>query len=195
MLKILHRINDPKKLAAINPEFGVEMDIHAFGSRLVVHHDAMKTGPGLEEWLDSYSHKFCIFNIKEEGVEELVRDMVLDRGINDFFMLDLSFPALFKMIRSGESRVAIRVSEYEAVYSALTLAGLVDWVWLDVFRGFPINKVDFDALKTAGFQLCLVSPELHGGNRTSDEIAPMKARLLEQEICIDAVCTKAPDLW
>jgi hypothetical protein len=193
MLKILHRINSPELLRQTAPEFGVEMDLHAFGDRLVVHHDAFTDALDFETWLDAYRHAFVILNVKEEGIEGRVRDMVLERGIEDFFMLDLSFPALMKMVGLSESRLAIRVSEYEAAAGALTLAGKADWIWLDVFHGFPIPTPEHDALRAAGFKTCLVSPELHG--RSSSEIVDMRNYMDKENIEIDAVCTKLPELW
>lgn len=193
MLKIAHRVNDPAALRLLPHEFGVEVDIHAYGNRLVVHHDALCDGPDLSDWLNTYDHAFVILNIKEEGIEQSVLEMVTARGIDRFFMLDLSFPALIKMARRGERRVALRVSEYETVDSALTLAGQVEWVWIDVFQGFSITAAQHAALKAAGFKLCLVSPELHG--RSPDEIDSFRDLMREQGLQMDAICTKRIDLW
>lgn len=193
MLKIAHRINTPEALAATPREFGVEMDLHALGDRLVVHHDAFSDGIDFEAWLDAYNHAFVILNIKEEGIETRVRELTLARGIDDFFMLDLSFPALMKMVRLGETRVAYRVSEYEASNGALALSGKLDWIWLDIFHGFPIPTKEYGALRQAGFKFCLVSPELHGRNQA--EIATMRAYMDDENIQMDAVCTKLPELW
>ena len=193
MLIIHHRVNELSKLAGVPTTAGVEVDLHAFGDRLIVHHDPYQTGLDLDAWLAAFRHMFVIFNIKEEGIERDVRDRAVAAGIERFFMLDLSFPALIKMAKSGERRLAVRVSEYEPVQQALRLAGLVDWVWLDVFSGFPIDKAEVEALKRAGLKLCLVSPELHG--RDVAEIAEMQARMARDGLLIDAVCTKQPDLW
>lgn len=193
MLKIAHRINTPEALDATPPEYGVEMDLHAFGKNLTVHHDAFAEGVPFERWLDHFRHALVILNIKEEGIETRVREMVLARGIEAFFMLDLSFPALIKMARAGEKRVAVRVSEYEPAAGAMTLAGQAEWIWLDVFRGFPISAEEQVALQTAGFKLCLVSPELHG--RGTNEVAEIQAAMARLGCTVDAVCTKRPDLW
>lgn len=195
MLTILHRINSIEALKAADPAFGVEMDIHAYGSRLVVHHDALADGPDLEDWLAAYHHRFVIFNIKEEGIEEPVRQLAAKYGIADYVFLDLSFPALIKMVRRGERRLAVRVSEYEPVAGALALAGKVDWVWLDVFHGWPLSAPDYRALRDAGFRLCLVSPELHGGDRTPAEIPPMRRLMVDNGYTVDAICTKTPGSW
>ena len=193
MLKIMHRVNAPAELAHIPQDQGVEIDVHAYGDRVVVHHDPFVDAPSLEAWLDAYRHAFVILNIKEEGIEQHVLDMVVGRGIENFFMLDLSFPSLIKMVRRGERRIALRVSDYENVASALTLAGKVEWIWLDVFHGFPIGRKDYECLRNAGFRLCLVSPELH--DRPVSDILHMQMAMREIGVAVDAVCTKRPELW
>jgi hypothetical protein len=193
MLKIIHRVNDPAQLRNIPSKFGVEVDLHAYGDQLVVNHDAFQVGPDFDDWLDAFDHAFAIFNIKEEGIEMAVRDRVAARGITSYFLLDLSFPALIKLVRAGENRIALRVSEYEPVAGAFTLAGDVSWIWLDVFHGLPVDGMECQALHAAGFKICAVSPELHGRNES--EIAVMKRHMLDVGCIVDAVCTKQPELW
>ena len=98
-----------------------------------------------------------------------------------------------KLVVQDESRIAVRVSEYESVAGAVSLAGRVEWVWLDVFHGFPLDAPDYQALRDAGLNLCLVSPELHG--RDIAEIASMQETMARKYMTVDAVCTKRPDLW
>ncbi len=94
----------------------------------------------------------------------------------------------------GERRCAVRISEFESIETALTLAGKIDWVWVDCFTHFPLSRNDAKRLQDVGFKLCLVSPELHG--RTSETaIAELANLLAEREITADAVCTKKPEFW
>jgi hypothetical protein len=116
------------------------------------------------------------------------------KDIKDFFFLDQSFPSLVKSFRAGERRCAIRVSEFESVETALTLAGKVDWAWVDCFTQFPLNCDDASRLQSAGFKLCLVSPELHGRN-SELEIPALASLLKSRGITAEAVCTKRPELW
>ncbi len=193
-LRIAHRVNTVEGLKATPREYGVEMDLHAYGDRLVVHHDACTDALDFERWLDAYAHAFVILNVKEEGIESRVRAMALARGIERFFLLDLSVPALVKMVRAGEHRVAVRVSKYEAVAGALALGGLAEWIWLDVFDPeLPVTADEYRALQAAGYKICLVSPELHG--RDISEIASLKSRLERDGLTADAVCSKRLDLW
>ena len=102
MIKILHRVNTLDKLINIKKSYGVEVDIHAYGEKLIVHHDAFENGPLLSEWLSVCGNRFIIFNIKEEGIEVRVRNMAIEFGVTNFMLLDLSFPSLIKMTNSGE---------------------------------------------------------------------------------------------
>ncbi len=169
------------------------MDLHAYGDRLAVHHDAFNRGFDFSEWLDNFSHAFMILNIKEEGIEKRVLDEVLGRKLSNFFMLDLSVPTLIRMIGEGERRCAVRVSKYEGIAEALKLAGRAEWIWLDMFDGFSFDKGTLQTLQVAGFKICFASPELHG----HDKSKVLKVRKLIDKLNIraDAVCTKFPDLW
>ncbi len=193
MLIIEHRINNIIKLSRVPFSHGVEMDIHAFGERLIVHHDARQDGERLDHWLKAFNHAIVIFNIKEEGIEEEVLIQAKLAGISNFFMLDISFPSMIRLAQSGERRIAVRVSEYEPIEQALRLASWVDWAWIDVFSSLPVGKTEVNLLRAAGLKLCLVSPELH--KHSPDKIAEMKKQIKSEGIYFDAVCTKHPELW
>ena len=195
MLVIRHRVNALEQLTFLPQNIPVEVDIHAFGERLVIHHDAMKDGPDLADWLAAAGNRFAILNVKEEGIEDTVLAMAENSDLEDFFLLDLSFPALMKMIRKGEKRVALRVSEYEHFSAAVNLHDKVGWVWLDCFDGFPLDKKACAELVASGVKICLVSPELHGPPRSEKDIISFKLTLLEYDMIVDAVCTKMPEVW
>ena len=52
---------------------------------------------------------------------------------------------------------------------------------------------DYETLKSSGFKLCLVSPELQG--RATAEIAELRRFLDQESMAMDAVCTKVPFEW
>ncbi len=108
--------------------------------------------------------------------------------------MDQSFPFLIKWAIVGLRNCAVRVSEYESIDTALSLAGKIDWIWLDCFTKFPIDHEGAAVLKRNGFKLCLVSPELQGRN-SDNEIIEMRNFIQSNSILIDAVCTKRLDLW
>ena len=191
---IAHRRNKASELQATPTEYGIELDLRSRGQDVIIHHDPFADGERLADWLDHYRHGTLILNVKEEGLEERLIGMMKERGIDDYFFLDQSFPFLIKWSGKGEHRCAVRVSEFESIETALTLAGKVDWVWVDCFTRFPLTGMQARQLQDAGFKLCLVSPELQG--RQAETEVPALVKLLQQEgIKAEAVCTKRPDLW
>ncbi len=191
---IAHRINTAQGLKDLDPRYGVEVDIRSNGDVMYIHHDPFCDGEIFEQWVRSFKHGTLILNVKEEGLEQRLLDVMSQHGIDNFFFLDQSFPFLVKWSKKGLNRAAVRVSEFENIETALTLKGKVDWVWVDCFTRFPITGEEAIELKTAGFKLCLVSPELQGRD-AKKEIPELYALLQEQNICAEAVCTKRPDIW
>jgi hypothetical protein len=191
---IRHRRNTSSELAETPHEYGIEFDLRSEGSRLILHHDPFVGGEEFSAWLEEYRHGTLIVNVKEEGLEQAALDILRAHNVERFFFLDQSFPFLIKTARTGERRCAVRVSEYESIQTALALSGRIDWIWVDCFTRFPLARSDADQLREAGFKLCLVSPELQGRS-AEQEIPEMRSLLKELGIAIEAVCTKAPDLW
>lgn len=190
---IAHRRNRIEQLIATPHDQGVEVDIRSDDGRLVIHHDPFAQGEDFEAWIGHYRHGTLILNVKEEGLEVRLLAIMADRGIDRFFFLDQSFPFLIRTARQGERRSAVRVSEYETIETALAVAPMIDWAWIDCFTRFPLDHAGAARLAEAGLKLCLVSPELQG--RPAEEIADLRALLAAEAIRADAVCTKRPDLW
>ncbi len=191
---IMHRRNTRQSLRETPSFYGVEVDIRSRGSELIVHHDAFAAGEPFADWLSAYSHRLLILNVKEEGLEAALLKLMKDRHIEDFFFLDQSFPFLIRTARTGERRCAVRVSEFESIETALALADLVDWVWVDCFSRFPLSGDDAMRLQKAGLRLCLVSPQLQGRD-PEQEIPTLRTFLRAEKIAPAAVCTKRPELW
>ncbi len=194
MHTILHRINTIAMLEKTPSNFGVEIDVRSNGKNLILHHDPFKQGELFEDWIRSYHHGTLILNVKEEGLESSLLKLMNQYKINDFFFLDQSFPFLRKTAVMGESRCAVRVSEYENIETVLSLSGMVDWVWVDCFTRFPLKKKEADQLTNAGFRLCLVSPELQGRKERA-HVIEFRYEVELLGIKGDAVCTKYADLW
>ena len=194
MIRILHRVNSIKMLEDTSTDFGVEVDIRSNNDKLILHHDPFKKGELFENWLKHFQHRTLILNVKEEGLEEYIIDLMKQYKVDDFFFLDQSFPFLLKTTNLGEHRCAIRVSEYESIETTLSLAGQVHWIWVDCFTHFPLSSEDSIKLKKNGFKLCIVSPELQG--RDADKEIPILLNKLKKlDINPEAVCTKYPELW
>lgn len=190
----MHRCNTVAQLQATPIGYGLEIDIRSYGNRLILHHDPFIEGEDFTAWLNHYRHGTLILNLKEEGLELRILELLAERDIKDFFFLDQPFPWIIKMARLGERRCAVRVSEYEHADTALALAGKIDWVWADCFSRLSLSAVDARLLRQAGFRVCVVSPELQGRSG-EDEIQLLRTLLAERAIIPDAVCTKFPNRW
>lgn len=186
-----HRINTLSQLAALPRNHGAEIDIRTYGQHLVLNHAPCQDGDSLVQFLDAYRHQTLILNVKEDGLETQILDLLSQRAIHDFFFLDLSLPAAVKLARSGESRFAVRFSEFEPLEACLRFAGLAQWCWVDRFTTAPPDRAALALLKQH-FKLCLVSPELQGREPTA-EVRTIRNAL--ETLDVDAVCTDLPELW
>ncbi|MEX2114110.1 MAG: phosphatidylinositol-specific phospholipase C/glycerophosphodiester phosphodiesterase family protein [Pirellulales bacterium] len=190
MLTIAHRVNTIVQLRQVPPECGVEIDLRDSGDRLILQHDPFSDGENFADWLAHYRHAHLILNVKSERIEHRVLELVHERGIDAYFLLDCSFPMIRLLSGLGERRIAVRFSEVEPIEAALALAGKIEWCWVDCFTRMPLTPATYDRLK-ASFKLCAVSPELQG--RSVASIAEYAESL--RPYPLDAVCTKRPDLW
>jgi hypothetical protein len=184
---IAHRINTIEELKKLPKEYGVEIDLRDYGSDLVLQHDPFVGGELFEKYLEEYQHGTMILNIKSERIEHRVLELLSKFDITDYFFLDSSFPMIYLLSKQGESKCAIRFSEFEGVDTIISMAHKVDWVWVDCFSKLPIDTQSYTLLKEAGLKICLVSPELQGRD---NDIEIYKNTLQKQGIIFDAICTK-----
>ncbi|MCB9799916.1 MAG: hypothetical protein H6757_04075 [Candidatus Omnitrophica bacterium] len=190
MIIIEHRINSVRQLKAVPTDHGVELDLRDAVDGIHIQHDAFSKGEAFDNYIKDYKHSLLIANIKSEGTETKALDVLKNHNIKDFFLLDLSLPALVKLVKTGERRIAVRFSEYEPIEFVLRFKDKINWVWVDCFSGNAFNQEHLLELKKS-FKLCLVSPELHA--YSTDQVRIYKEGLKGVEP--DAVCTKYPDIW
>lgn len=191
---IAHRINTIKELNDVPKSFGVELDLRDSGDRLILQHDPFSSGEDFEEYLSCYQHGTMILNIKSERIESKVLELLKKHSIKEYFFLDSSFPMINLLSQQGETKSALRFSEFEGLDTIFNMKGRCDWVWVDCFTRLPITKEIEIELKSLGFKLCLVSPELQGREK---DILAYKSYLENENIVFDAICTKKHniDLW
>ena len=190
MLYISHRVNTVAQLSDTPVEYGVELDLRDDGEQLVLQHDPFKTGESFEEYLTHYNHDLMILNVKSERIEHRVLELVRNSRVKDYFFLDSSFPMIRTMIAAGERRIATRFSEFEPIEMALSLAGEIDWVWVDCFTKLPLDETSYSRLKEH-FKICIVSPELQAHDYSMIDAFAQQLKPYP----VDAICTKRPDLW
>jgi len=186
----IHRINTIEEIQKTPINFGVEIDLRCEGTDIILNHDPFMKGPKFETFLKYYSHNGLILNCKAEGMEQEILKLLEKFNISKFFFLDLSIPFLVKTYHSGCKKIAVRFSEYEPKEFIEKFKNKCDWVWVDSFTGNYFDEGDLKYLSKF-FKICLVSPELRGFNINTIDALKFKY----QNIKIDSVCTKNPQLW
>jgi len=178
MLYIAHRINTIEELNSIPLEWGVEIDLRDHNDDIVLQHDPYISNTiKFEDWLKHYNHSLIILNIKSEGIEYKILELLKKYNITSYFFLDSSIPMIIKLLSKGETNIAIRYSEYEPVEFVDKFRGKCKWLWIDCFTKYPsINK----ELKN-GYNTCIVGPYLQG------HVWDIK----EEWKNVDAVCDKS----
>jgi len=185
---IAHRINTVSELLALPAGVGVELDIRDHGDNLVLQHDPFLGGESFASFLEKYKKRgTLILNIKSERIEERVLTLVHQFQIKDYFLLDSSFPMIYKLSSLGEKNIALRFSEIEGIDTIRNWKGKVRWIWIDCFTKFVLTKELEREFHDLGYKICIVSPELQG---RPEEICEYLSVIKKENIVIDAVCSK-----
>lgn len=188
-----HRINSKSALETVEPTYGVEIDLRTKSDALILAHDAFAQGEIFEDWLSAWRGQPLILNVKEDALEEKILEVLKQHGVTDFFFLDQSYPSIRRVISMGITKVATRVSDYEDLATALKSGS--DWVWLDSFSGsWEYLMEAAKAIQVNGQKSCLVSPELQRID-SGAELEGLQTLIRENELHIDAVCSKKPESW
>ena len=186
---IAHRVNTIEELRKLPAEYGVELDLRDdLNGRIYISHNPFEAGEDFEEYCKEYHHGTMILNITSERIEHQALELMQQYHIEKYFFLDSSFPMIKLLTDLGVRQVALRFSELEGLDTIRNMAGRAEWVWVDCFTKVPIDQESFQELKSLGYKLCFVSPELEA----QEEKLPLyKQYLKEQGIIFDAICTKS----
>ena len=189
---VIHRVNSIEKLKTIDLKYGVELDIRADGSSLILNHNPFSGGEFFVDYLNEYNHGTMVLNIKEAGIENEVLRLVREKNVKKYFLLDVEFPYIYQATRKGEHAIAMRYSEDEAIETVLNYAGKADWVWIDTNTQLPLNYDIIEKLKP--FKTCLVCPERWG---RPQDIKNYVEKMMKLNFQLDAVMTslKYTALW
>ena len=94
---VRHRINTISNLLETPTRFGVEIDLRSSHQDIILCHDPFsKNSVNFRDWLQHFDHRFLILNVKEEGLENHITQILTKLSINNYFFLDQSFPFLIK---------------------------------------------------------------------------------------------------
>ena len=192
MIIIKHRVNNSKELKKIDINFGVEIDLRSKNKDIYLHHDPFKKGELFSNWIKSFKHKLIVLNVKEEGLEPKILNILRRNKVKNFFFHDQTFSSLIKNM--NKTKVSVRYSEFEELKKIDKLFNSIKWLWIDNFTEIRINKKFYSYLKKKKVKICIFSPELVKKSR-SNEIKKVISYLKKNKFKIDAVCTKNSNLW
>jgi hypothetical protein len=141
--------------------FGIETDLRDFRGHLVISHDiATEDSLRLDKMLSCYKkigHELTLaINIKSCGLEHLLKKMLNDFRVTNYFVFDLSVCELVKYRKIGVKFFA-RISELEGIPIFLEDA---EGIWVDEFFGPWISESQVLKYLKRGRKVCFVSPEL-----------------------------------
>ena len=191
-----HNVSEKNTINALSDGlyggFGLETDIRDRGKELVISHDIPgDTAPMLELLLVEYKKKEChstlALNIKSDGLQSLLIELL--RRYNDikFFFFDMSVPemVLYEKMKlpyyTRESDIEIKSVLYDEATG----------VWMDSFYDKEwLTKERIQYHIRNGKNVAIISPEIHGfpQNAAWNEIE----QLTEQERDHVLLCTDTP---
>ena len=88
---------------------------------------------------------------------------------------------------------ASRFSEFESIDTSIALikSGLIQWIWVDTFFKFPINKLNYSLFNSLNANKCLTSPDLLG---RPEDIKNYAKIINHYKIRFDAICCKKDNI-
>lgn len=192
---IAHRVNSIEELKEIPENIGVEIDLRdRENGEIYLNHDPFCGGEDFEKYIQFWGQRkqgILILNIKSERIEHEIKRILSKYHIDEYFFLDCSFPMVKRLSDQGERNIALRLSEWEGMDTICLMKGKVDWVWVDCFESFVLNRAKYQCLKKMGYKICFVSPELQGQQEKIEEYA---REIKQIKVYPDAVCTKVRNI-
>ena len=162
---------------AIDSGYGFETDFRDYGGKILISHNPPKgTEITAHDVFSAYqksgSHEPLALNIKADGLQDMMAELLRKYSIDNYFFFDMSVCDTVIYVEK-KLKIASRLSEFEKempFYRDSTT------VWIDYFNsdGPTIQKVR-DTLRD-GKIACVVSPELHKRSYSQmwNQLLPMK---------------------
>lgn len=149
--------------AAFKKGYGIETDVRDYNGELIVSHNVAKEKTFLfEDVLKLYKDLNCTsliaINIKADGIQKMLGDLLNKYAISNYFVFDMSIPEQV-VYHKMDFKVATRMSEYERgpVLSRKSVA-----IWMDEWEESWINANEINKFREAGKLVSIISPEIHG---------------------------------
>lgn len=143
--------------------YGTETDIRDYKGELVISHDIPdENSLKVDDLFNLYktylnSNLTLALNIKSDGLQLKLKEKLVEFGIENYFVFDMSIPDTLGYLRNN-IKTFTRQSEYEPIPA---LIDECQGIWLDSFESIWYDeKVLLNHFQSAK-KVALVSPELH----------------------------------
>lgn len=148
--------------------YGIETDIRDYCGELVISHDvATESNPKVREIFQYYKeHKVgttLALNVKADGIQTLLRDLLEEYDITNYFLFDMSAPEMVVYDKQN-FRFFTRQSEIEMDPIMYDKA---HGIWMDEWETSWITKEWIEKHLSNGLQMGIISPEVHGRDITA----------------------------
>lgn len=143
--------------------YGFETDFRDYGGRVLISHNPPVgnelTADELFRMYAASGRKGTLaLNIKADGLQDMMRELLEKYGIEDYFLFDMSVCDTIPYIER-KMKIASRSSEFEPY---LPFYKNSEVVWVDYFDGRTNIADELRKYIADGKMPCIVSPDLHG---------------------------------
>ncbi|WP_456310190.1 hypothetical protein [Serratia proteamaculans] len=176
--------------------YGTETDVRDFNGQLVISHDIPDASAiSADSFFEQYNnnkknnHPTLALNVKADGLQKILKDMLLRHNVQNYFFFDMAIPDLLAY-KKNSLKFFVRFSEYEPESKLIDDA---DGIWLDGFEKTIVDTNLIDSFLQRGKKVCLVSPELHSREHLPvwEEIKSLPQDILSCENFM--LCTDLPE--
>lgn len=175
--------------------FGTETDIRDYCGDLVVSHDVpTEKGITFSDLLGMYTKSNCqgtlAINIKSDGLQEKIKEVLNSFSVENYFVFDMSIPDTLVYLNK-ELNVFIRYSEYEP---KTVLLEQCSGIWYDSFLGEKLSIELVEEIIKQDKYVAIVSSELHGRDQIKmwEELNNLDINIFNSKKLI--LCTDLPEL-
>lgn len=147
---------------ALDLGFGIETDFRDYNGELVISHniplgDEMTAESFFKLYAEIKSKSCLALNIKADGLQEKLKELLEKYNINNYFCFDMSIPDTIGYVNS-KLDIATRHSEYEKEFPFYDNSSVV---WMDCFKSDWFSVSDIKIHLENNKKVCIVSSDLH----------------------------------
>lgn len=171
---------------------GLETDLRDCDGEVVISHDMPSRGAqSLTDFIANYVSKgrrsTLALNIKSDGLQRVLKDVVTKFGVENYFVFDMSVPDSLHYLRADHP-IFMRLSEYEAESVLLDRAA---GIWLDAFESEWWTLDTVREMVGRGKTVAIVSPELHARPHVAlwRQLKQLETKVMDRIM----LCTDFPD--